>query len=469
MPSGCCGMLCGSASTYRSRTGTRAGAACPGAREEAGRGRAPPLEDRTRKPAVLDHDGRGCGAAHAAGAGARGLRAAAAVQPGDERLLRLSSATCEVARAARRQRGRLQAGPRRQSAQGAACWSLADLKNYTFSDAEFSAMQGCCGTEAWHAPCNASCTSRSARPASTGAEYPGLRTLRAGQRAAPLGCPFRHRELRAALRAHSAFFGPKFFAAHAGGGNPSCAPIFIVGLPRSGSTLVEQILASHSPVEGTMELPTSSTSCSSSMTWRAKPRRLSRGPGALARPRSSPRSASATSPTTAPLRSGRAALHRQAAEQLPARRPDPADPAQRHDHRRAAPSAGACFQAFKQHFAPGQSFSYDLARPRPLLSRLLSLMDHFDAVLPGRVLPRDLRGAGARPEAEIRRLLAHCGLPFEPACLELPRAPSAPCAPPAPSRCASPSTLQAVAYWRHFETELEPLRAALGDALTRFA
>ena len=52
-----------------------------------------------------------------------------------------------------------------------------------------------------------------------------------------------------------AFFDPEFFAAHAGGGNPSRAPIFIVGLPRSGSTLLEQILASHSRVEGTMELP----------------------------------------------------------------------------------------------------------------------------------------------------------------------------------------------------------------------
>jgi len=128
----------------------------------------------------------------------------------------------------------------------------------------------------------------------------------------------------------------------------------------------------------------------------------------------------------------------------------------------------ACFSTFRQHFAAGQTFSYDLADLGRYYRCYLSLMDHWDAVLPGRVLCVQYEQLVRDPQASIRRLLEHCRLPFEPACLsfhETQRAVRTPSA----EQVRQPIYTQAVGYWRHFATELEPLRGALGDCLGRFA
>jgi hypothetical protein len=128
----------------------------------------------------------------------------------------------------------------------------------------------------------------------------------------------------------------------------------------------------------------------------------------------------------------------------------------------------ACFSTYKQHFAEGQSFSYDLDDLGRYYRSYLELMEHWDRVLPGRVLHVSYETLVRDPEANIRRMLAHCGLPFESACLAFHetrrqvRTASA-------EQVRQPLYSSGVNYWRHFERELAPLRAALGDSLERFA
>jgi hypothetical protein len=126
-----------------------------------------------------------------------------------------------------------------------------------------------------------------------------------------------------------------------------------------------------------------------------------------------------------------------------------------------------CFSTFKQHFAEGQTFSYDLNDLGRYYRCYLSLMDHWDAVLPGKVLHVQYEDLVRDPEANIRRLLDHCRLPFEAACLSFHetrrsvRTASA-------EQVRQPIYTSGVGYWRHFEKELLPLQQALGDALERY-
>jgi hypothetical protein len=127
----------------------------------------------------------------------------------------------------------------------------------------------------------------------------------------------------------------------------------------------------------------------------------------------------------------------------------------------------ACFSTFKQYFAEGQTFSYDLEVLGRYYRCYLSLMDHWDAVLPGKVLHVQYEQLVQDTEATVRRLLEHCGLPFEPACLrfhETQRSVRTASA----EQVRQPIYTSALGYWRHFASELEPLRRALGNCLERF-
>ncbi len=262
-------------------------------------------------------------------------------------------------------------------------------------------------------------------------------------------------------------FDPAFFATRAGYGYPDPSPIFIVGLPRSGSTLVEQILASHSRVEGTFELPNLLTIVRefdhADPAHDAYPEIVRTVPpehlGTLGR---------RYIEETAPLRGARpyfidkmpnnfshvgliqAILPR--AVIIDARR-HPMD---------------ACFSTYKQHFAEGQSFSYDLEDLGRYYRCYLSLMDHWDAVLPGKVLQLQYEQLIREPEAQIRRLLSHCSLPFEPACLKFHET-KRPVRTASAEQVRQPLYTSGVGYWRHFEAQLAPLRRALGESLDRFS
>jgi len=127
----------------------------------------------------------------------------------------------------------------------------------------------------------------------------------------------------------------------------------------------------------------------------------------------------------------------------------------------------ACFSTFKQHFAEGQTFSYDLEDLGRYYCCYLSLMDHWDEVLPGKVLHVQYEELVREPEANIRRLLEHCGLAFEPPCLSF-HATRRAVRTASAEQVRQPLYTSGVGHWRHFEKELEPLRRALGDCLGRF-
>jgi len=128
---------------------------------------------------------------------------------------------------------------------------------------------------------------------------------------------------------------------------------------------------------------------------------------------------------------------------------------------------GCCFSAFKQHFARGQTFSYDLTELGRYYADYVALMDHYDEALPGVVHRVIYERMVADPEAQVRRLLDYCGLPFEPACLtfyENDRAVRT----ASSEQVRQPIFTDGVDQWRSYEPWLDPLKAALGASLDRW-
>jgi hypothetical protein len=128
---------------------------------------------------------------------------------------------------------------------------------------------------------------------------------------------------------------------------------------------------------------------------------------------------------------------------------------------------GCCFSCFKQHFARGQLFTYDLTELGRYYRHYVELMDHFDTVLPGRVHCVHYEHVVGALEGSVRRLLEYCGLPFEEACLrfyENPRSVQT----VSSEQVRRPIFSEGVDQWRRFEPWLGPLKAALGDAVERY-
>ena len=348
-----------------------------------------------------------------------------------------------------------------------AWWSLADLKNYFFSEEELAAMRALLEQGSLQGDARAQL------------QFALGRALEQRKR---FGDAFAHYAEGNRLRRQSsgfdiagferksqrvmACFDRALIERHRGGGCPERGPIFIVGLPRSGSTLIEQILASHSQVEGTMELPNLLTLV----------RELDH---AGARADGYPEVLSGRSPEelaclgrrylteTAPIRSGRPYF----IDKMP----------NNFSHvgllELILPQAividvrrhplDACLSAYKQYFAQGQSFSYDLEDLGRYYRCYLDLMEHWDRVLPGKVLHLQYEALVQDPERHIRRLLEHCGLSFEAACLRFHET-QRPVRTASAEQVRQPLYRSGIGYWQHFASDLEPLRRSLGDALERF-
>ncbi len=276
--------------------------------------------------------------------------------------------------------------------------------------------------------------------------------------------PYDAAETSRFTRRSKAVLTERFFAARRGAGSPSRAPIFIVGLPRAGSTLIEQILSSHSQVEGTMELPNMGLLASG----------LERSDGAA-------------SPYPYSLES----LDLQALEALGERyledvriyrkteRPVFIDKMPNNfqhigliqlilpnakiiDARRHPMASG--FSAFKQHFNQGQSFSYDLADVGAFYRDYVDLMDHYDKVLSSRVHHVIYEDMVEDSETEIRSLLRYCDLPFEEACLKFYENKRA-VRTVSSEQVRRPIFREGLDQWRHYQDDLAPLSEALGEAL----
>jgi tetratricopeptide (TPR) repeat protein len=352
-------------------------------------------------------------------------------------------------------------------ALGEAWWSLADLKNYVFSEAEIAAMQRLLGEQPRDRSSEAQLHFALGKAWEQRADYPrAFGHYARGNALKRQDVSFDIEKFARKSARVRATFDAAFFAARTGRGDRDGSPIFIVGLPRSGSTLVEQILASHSSVEGTMELSNVLTLVREfdhlDAARDAYPESFAAAPpaqlGALGRRYLS---------ETAPLRKGR--------ERFIDKMPN------NFSHvgliQTILPNAtvidvrrhpmDACFSTFKQHFAEGQSFSYDLEDLGRYYRCYLELMDHWDRVLPGKVLQLRYETLVREPEATIRRLLDHCRLPFEAACLAFHET-RRPIRTASAEQVRQPLYTSGIGQWRHFATELEPLRRALGDCLARF-
>jgi hypothetical protein len=126
-----------------------------------------------------------------------------------------------------------------------------------------------------------------------------------------------------------------------------------------------------------------------------------------------------------------------------------------------------CFSGFKQHFARGQNFTYSLDDIGRYYRDYVDLMAHFDDVLPGRIHRVIYETMVGDTEAEVRRLLEYCGLPFEPQCLRFFEN-DRPVRTASSEQVRRPIYREGVDHWRHYEPWLEPLKAALGPVLDAY-
>ena len=361
------------------------------------------------------------------------------------------------------------AAARARPAFGDAWWSLANLKTYRFSDTELAAMRAAeaapaTGTIDRYHLCFAlgkAYEDREDYAASWSFYERGNALKRAESRYRPEPV-----ELNTANQER--ICTPEFFRERAGCGIAGNEPIFIVGLPRSGSTLIEQILASHPQVEGTHELADIPRFVHE-LQGRDPDLASPRYPAVLAE---LPREAFATLARrylddTRIYRSGKPRF----IDKMPNNF--------RHlglihlmfpnakiiDSRREP--LACCFSLWKQLFARGQEFAYSIADIARYYRTYLELMDHWDRVLPGRVLRVHHEDVVEDLQGSVRRILEHCELPPEPACLEFYRTERS-IRTASSEQVRQPIFREGLEQWRHFEPWLEPLREALGDALERY-
>ncbi len=358
----------------------------------------------------------------------------------------------------------------RDPAFGEAYWSLANLKTFRFDEADLSAMR--------------------AQLARTGLDdvsrlHFHFALGKALEDAGDYAQSFEHYDKGNALerarmrydadlntariRRLKAVFTRGFFRERAGAGCDSRDPIFVVSMPRSGSTLLEQILSCHSSVEGTTELP--------EITTMAKGIRDQASSDEIAAYGEVLASMSATAlrelgeqyiertrvyrKTDRPffidkmpnnfLHIGMIQLVLPNAKIIDARR-----------HPLAC-----CFSNFKQYYARGQRFSYGLADMGRFYRDYVELMGHFDEVLPGRIHRVIYERLVEDTEAEVRSVLAYCGLPFEPGCLRFFEN-ERPVRTASSEQVRQPIYREGVEQWRHYEQWLDPLKMALGPVLEAY-
>lgn len=352
---------------------------------------------------------------------------------------------------------------------GDAWYALANLKTYQFSDAELDQMQ-----IAQNAP-DLGFMSRVHVAFASGKAFEDRQNFEAAFKNYELGNALKQKQTRyttaqmqSEFEAQKRFCTPEIIKAQSGAGCSAPDPIFIVGLPRAGSTLIEQILASHSQVDGTLELPNIL-----SLAHRLRGRNLvsdrDRYPRILAELSGDELRALGEDYIE------NTRVHRQSAPMFTDKMPNNF----RHiglihlilpnakiiDARRAP--MDCCWSGYKQLFAEGQEFTYGLDDIGHYYRGYVDLMAHWDAVLPeGRILRVQHEDVIGDLETQVRRLLDYCGLPFEPACVDFHKTDRA-VRTASSEQVRQPINRAGQDQWRPFEAFLGPLKSALDPDLIR--
>jgi tetratricopeptide (TPR) repeat protein len=343
---------------------------------------------------------------------------------------------------------------------GEAWWSLANLKTVKFTDADVAAMHraletpGLSDDDRFHLDFALGKAMHDAGQVDAAFDhYARGNALRLRLH------PYAPRDVHKLVDRSIAAFTAEVFAGRSGGCE-SPDPIFIVGMTRAGSTLLEQILSSHSAVEGTSEL----------QDIPILARREEKYPQSALDLDEEERRAL-----------GEEYLKRTAVQ----RRTDKPFFIDKLPNnwmwvpfiRLVLPNAkiidarrhplGCCFSNFRQHFAHGQTWSYDLEHLGRYYADYVRLMAHIDTVLPGRIHRVIYERMVDDTESEVRRLLDYCGLEFEPKVLEFYKTERA-IRTPSSEQVRMPIYREATEEWRPYEKFLAPLKAALGPVLDAY-
>ena len=352
---------------------------------------------------------------------------------------------------------------------GDAYWSLANLKTYRFTEEEIGRMRSeetaaqIPLVDRYHL-----CFALGKAYEDRGEYAESWRYYERGNALKRSESRYRPEILENNTRNQIATCTHEFFAARRGWGVPDRDPIFILGLPRSGSTLLEQILASHSRVEGTQEL-SDIQRIVLELQGRDSDVDNPRYPGVL------PDLASEEF-----LRFGRKYMADTRAYRTD--KPFFIDkmpnnfrhiglihlmlPNARIIDARREPMA-CCFSNLKQLFANGQEFTYSVEDIARYYRTYLELMRHWDAVLPGKVLRVWHEDVVDDLENNVQRILDFCGLEFEAACMEFYKTERS-VRTASSEQVRQPIFREGLDQWRNFEPWLGPLKEALGDALHRY-
>jgi tetratricopeptide (TPR) repeat protein len=348
---------------------------------------------------------------------------------------------------------------------GEVYWSMANLKVFRFEPTEVAAMEEQLKREDLSASADVHFRFALGKACEDAGDYDRAWDLyhSGNQRQRPLvsydpaGFELRHQQM-------AEVFSREFLDQHAEQGFDSDAPIFIVGLPRSGSTLIEQILASHSQVEGTLELSTLGEIAVSIARYR---RDRVEYPEAVRDLRDRDFRAygkeyierTRTFRTTGKPRFtdklpnnfshiGFAHLILPNAKIINARR-HPLD---------------SILGSYKQLFGKGQNFTYDLDELVMYYRQYHEIMKHWHRVLPGKVLDVHYEETVGDFESQVRRILAHCGLPFEEACLRFHET-NRPVRTASSEQVRQPLYTRALGTWRRYEKHLSRWQEELADII----
>lgn len=353
---------------------------------------------------------------------------------------------------------------------GDAWYALANLKTYRFTEDDMETMQSALKEPNLPFASRIHLNFALGKALEDGKDYDGaFSAYRDGNALKKQQTRYTSEQMQAEFDAQIKHLSAELFSRRGGTGHDAPDPIFVLGLPRAGSTLLEQILASHSMVDGTLELPNIL-----SLAHRLRGRNM------LTDRERYPRILNEISDeelkTLGEEYIETTRVHRGVAPYFTDKMPNNF----RHiglihmilpnakiiDARRNP--LDCCWSGFKQLFAEGQEFTYGLEEIGHYYRGYVDLMEHWNRVLPpGRILKVQHEDVLSDLEGQVRRILEYCGLPFEEACVNFHKT-QRPVRTASSEQVRQPINTSGLEQWRPFEAHLQPLKEGLGPALTQY-